>query len=251
MIAIHRIVRWLLPAVALIGASASDAHAATACSYRQFNLEGPRLIANTYSYLYFFNPNTIPDIQPGTTIPYKRAKFEARLLSAARTWNFGRNRCRFPQVGGVDIESNGDATDVHAGSTPDGVSAIDLASNANLGGGGCDSPALLACTRYWPADGSEIQEADIRFDSDVRWWTGLRTVPSSARGPDGDQIYDLWSVAAHEMGHAIGIDHVSSDPNAPAEVKAQIMYFQFDPRETRRYLMGSDYRAMCHMYPCE
>jgi Matrixin len=235
----------------------------TPCSYTDFKRAGPRLQANTYSMLYSFNPGTLPPEQPGTNLPYSSERFQARLLSAARNWRFGRNRCGFYQDGGVDIEPfDGDsATTSHRAGVRDDLNVIDLGGDMTVNGRCMDGP--IACAVWWahdingplPGEGT-ISEVDIRFDVFRRWWTGIRSVPVSAKdgctssNQDRCGMFDLWSVATHEMGHMIGIDHVSEDRNAPAWVKAQVMYFSIDPKETKRYLAGSDYTAMCRMYPC-
>jgi hypothetical protein len=45
-------------------------------------------------------------------------------------------------------------------------------------------------------------ECDLRFNSTVNWYTGTDT-------PAADQ-FDWWSVATHEMGHCLGLDHEDS-----------------------------------------
>jgi hypothetical protein len=45
-------------------------------------------------------------------------------------------------------------------------------------------------------------ECDLHFNSTVNWYTGTDT-------PAADQ-FDWWSVATHEMGHCLGLDHEDS-----------------------------------------
>jgi hypothetical protein len=42
-------------------------------------------------------------------------------------------------------------------------------------------------------------ECDIRFNSTVNWYTGIER-PSATQ-------FDWWSVATHELGHCLGLDH--------------------------------------------
>jgi hypothetical protein len=47
--------------------------------------------------------------------------------------------------------------------------------------------------------GNDALECDLRFNSAVQWYTGTGT-------PSPEQ-FDWWSVATHEMGHCLGLDH--------------------------------------------
>jgi hypothetical protein len=214
----------------------------TPCSYDDWQDTG-RELPSPFGFLaYKFNFGTLPPEQPGTNIAYNRARFTNRLLSAARTWSWGRNRCRFPQQGGVNIEPSLELATSARAHERDGTNTIDLGGDETIGGA-C-MPGSIACTRWRPDGGEEIEEVDIRLNVRHRGWTGLRDVPSDSAGSP----FDLWSVMAHEFGHAIGLAHVSEAENAPFEVNQQIMYFRFRREEERRYLQGADYTGMCVKY---
>jgi hypothetical protein len=57
---------------------------------------------------------------------------------------------------------------------------------------------VLARTVFFSV-GDQITECDMRFNSAVNWYTGTGT-------PAANQ-FDWWSVATHEMGHCLGLDH--------------------------------------------
>ena len=59
--------------------------------------------------------------------------------------------------------------------------------------------AALACTVIAYDEQGNPVEADIRFNTDFKW---------STTGASG--AYDIQSVAAHEIGHAIQFDHVTN-----------------------------------------
>lgn len=87
----------------------------------------------------------------------------------------------------------------------------------------------LACySTQWVGDGPvHIVEADIRFNKRAPWTTT----------PDADDCsgeYDLQGVAAHERGHAFGLDHTGSD-NAHIP---QTMYYASYPCSSYQRTLG-------------
>lgn len=92
------------------------------------------------------------------------------------TWRFG-------------YEGLSSRRDRHDG---DGVQLVTLGSRENLGRG------VLAATFLSGSRQGLLTDVDIVFGREVPFDTG--TTPSSAR-------YDLESVAVHEIGHLLGLDH--------------------------------------------
>jgi Matrixin len=70
-------------------------------------------------------------------------------------------------------------------------------------------------------------ECDMRFSNGFNWYTGTGTPPAN-------QV-DWWSVAIHEMGHCLGLDHEPriTDPKS-------VMYPSLAAGEVRRTLTPDD-----------
>jgi hypothetical protein len=138
-----------------------------------FQLEGP-------DWAYMPNPmgeNWVicPDRMPGEAVQ--------RTKDGATTWDYDHFRFTFDSEACL---SNG---------------VFPISNSVNQVDFGLLPSGLLAQTVLFFV-GDRITECDMRFNSAVNWYTGTGT-------PAADQV-DWWSVATHEMGHCLGLDHEDS-----------------------------------------
>jgi hypothetical protein len=134
----------------------------------------------------------------------------ARTRDGAFAWNYPGFAFAF----GTDACSSGGAYP-----SQNNVNQVDF-------GGGLGSSVLAETTYFYIVDTGDIVECDMRFNSMFSWYTGTGT-------PPGTQ-FDWWSVAAHEMGHCLSLNHEDGVVPTP------IMGSFFAPGEVRRTLTADD-----------
>ncbi|HVF04124.1 MAG TPA: hypothetical protein VNA20_04735 [Frankiaceae bacterium] len=161
------------------------------------------------------NDSTFPSGGAGGAI-------RARLNDAARSWRDSLNVCGMSDTLAAEPLINPFATT--ATFNPyrnDGTSVVDFGW-VDLNG--CPHGATLACAISFTDSDGYFNDSNIRFESyaGFNWWGGSdgngQGNAYSTYVPSG--WYDIWGVGAHEIGHALGIDHAPYD-NPHATMRPQ------------------------------
>lgn len=142
----------------------------------------------------------------------------AAMQAAASTW--GQQGAAFQFTGGFP---SGNGTGACGGGT----------DGSNTVGWGQQSGSVLAVTCSWfSSQGSPYKSAvefDMQFDPDWNWSTGSPI-----------QV-DLQSVALHEFGHALGLNHSASG--------AAVMYASYSNGSNKRTPDADDIAGLLAIYP--
>jgi hypothetical protein len=89
---------------------------------------------------------------------------------------------------------------------------------------------------------NQIVDTDLFFNCSNFSWDVLE-------GESNGSKMDLQSIASHEVGHMLGIDHNSENPDAASSERAPIMYYASSIGEIKRDLENDDENAIRHLYP--
>jgi hypothetical protein len=92
------------------------------------------------------------------------------------------------------------------------------------------SGSTLATSHWWYDLANNILETDIKFYDGHLWST---TTPPTSN--------DIESVALHELGHSLGLDHTP--------ISAAVMYYQITTGTMKRSLHSDDLNGVCALYP--
>ena len=154
----------------------------------------------------------------GATAPgINREKVVEAVRNAQSQWTNNVNWC------GIEDQANPPAH--YEGKTSraakhDGYSTVDWGSLKS----DQDCSGALACTVIAYDEKGNPVEADIRFNTEFKW---------STTGASG--AYDIQSVGAHEIGHAIQFDHVT---NSSKRDETLVMWPYLDIGDTSGRKLG-------------
>lgn len=101
---------------------------------------------------------------------------------------------------------------------------------------------FIAETQWWHDSNGNINKIEVEYDSYENWYTGS--------GSPGSNQYDLRSVAVHELGHALGLNHTQSMPHCPGNSADATMCESVSIGSTYwRSLAGDDRDGVDDLYP--
>jgi hypothetical protein len=149
----------------------------------------------------------------------------ASIVDGHRNWDTTYNSCGLNDITNLMSQHLGSTAEtIHT--YPDGLSVTDKGSLASI------CPGALACTWLFSGADGRTTETDQRFNEDFDF---------SNVGAAG--AYDYESIATHETGHSIGLDHANSS-------NALTMYFQIASGTTHaRSLAKGDVLGLRSRYP--
>jgi len=188
-------------------------------------------------YNYYFDRGSVESNSAGV-----RDAIRNRVIDGHDSWNYTVNDCGLNNLGNFFAHFEGDMYGISSQNNSDNKNMVDFADVNTVGCAGS-----IACLRVRFNAMGNIQEVDMRFDDICRpggypncnwflyWGTGT---PSSSE-------YDIWSVAAHESGHAVGLNDLYSSSNAQLT-----MYGYGTLGSTRQRTLGrGDVDGMRQAYP--
>jgi hypothetical protein len=168
------------------------------------------------------------------------------MINGHRAWNLTQDDCRYHDrdswsaIRGTTSSTRPSTDHEDRHNVMQFVSPGVFASNL-----GCHSAEPLACTIVRYEDGpwnhpqaKYIYDTDILFDAEQDWYSGA--LQSKCTG-----AYDVWAVAAHEVGHMLGLDDNTFFNDGSIMVEHQRDYCGGEFRT----LAKGDVGGMRHLYP--
>ena len=164
------------------------------CRNREFHFgavpAGPPWAARGYTYKA--NLSRMPH----------RDRDRRQITKGRHTWDMTRNSCGYNDITGFRSVYGG-RTRAVMHSHRDGINVVDFGDLSRF----TRDPRAIAITFSWWENG-HLVETDTRFEQPPS--TPAGTLSWSVSGRREVAKWDLWSMAAHESGHALGLAHATS-----------------------------------------
>lgn len=164
-------------------------------------ISSPATAWQSQSYSYYANVNSMPGGD----------NTRQEITKGHHSWDYTNAACGFNDITSLVSDYIG-STSIKASRNSDGVNVRDFGSLA--ADGWTSSDAAIASASYWycynAAAGKYFTcESDIRFEYPAS--LNGTTYGWSTDGSPSSSELDVYSVAAHEGGHSIGLGHASSN----------------------------------------
>ncbi len=170
------------------------------------------------------------------------------LLAAMKTWEIATGKTLFKYIGVQDGVDGDSFPDLYS-SLKDAVNGQYLDANWKKTG----KPDVVLATTIWnnsTHDSAAISTADIRFNVQGYVLGNSQTLKGAyveATGQFKDPV-DMQTLALHELGHLLGLAHVSSDMDA---VSIMNPYVYIGEGLTNRHVSTGDIERIQKIYGCE
>jgi hypothetical protein len=165
-------------------------------------------------------------VNPNCEDEYALGESESEAVRRAmNTWNGADFNFTFLYSGETDHRP------YHSGDDPDSTDEMSVIgwTDLSLGYG-----VLARTYDIFECDTGEIVEADIEF-ADQERWSALETPP-----PLFPSWYDVESIALHELGHVLGLNHTP--------ISTAAMYYSIGPGSVKRDLHADDISGVRSLY---
>ena len=221
-LAFHSLTADVAPDGTIVMRSATPAQAATAppaarldeCADPAYEPTGPQWRSSDMPVEWRFRRASVPD-GLGTF------RSQYALQSAHQVWSRARTNCTAPAEVSLGFRFGGDSR------RKVGYDGVNLVDFGPLGGG------ALAMSYTW-FEGTRILEVDLRLNRGYGW----------TNRPGGKNRFQVGNVAAHEIGHQLGLDDLA-DPHG-----ALTMFGRISRGETAKMTLGrGDLRGASNLSP--
>ena len=204
----------------------------TGCNNITYGLNGRKWSLRMFTYHTYY-----------PSLPGPQDQARSAIINGFNSWQNTINACNYSDGNNIIAMWAADATRP-ASASPDSYSVVDFGDMVSFG---CTSSAL-ACAYLFGA-APNATETDIRFRSGCLGQQEPKGCYTWKVSDSQLGSYDLWSVAAHEAGHSIGLTDLYGDA-ATSTIDELTMYGVASINTIHPRTLGAgDVLGMRRLYP--